>query len=194
MQNYTKNYFKYVLGFIFCFLLRLIPFRPPNIEPLLATQMPFAKTYGKLAGFMFGFLSIILYDIITAKVGIWTLITATVYGILGLFATMYFKNKKNKAWNYAKFAIFATIFYDAITGLTIGPLFFHQSFTASLAGQIPFTILHLTGNICFAVVFSPLIYKYIIENQKLPARNRLSEAMAGGEVPNIIKILNPKQI
>lgn len=181
MESKNKNYFKYAVGFIFCFLLRLIPFRPPNIEPLMATQMPFSKTYGKLAGFSFGFFSIILYDIITGKVGIWTLITATAYGILGLAASMYFKNKENKAWNYAKFAIYATIFYDAVTGLTVGPIFFHQSFMASLVGQIPFTILHLVGNISFAVVFSPLIYKYIIENKQL-------------EIPNIIKIFNPKQI
>jgi len=181
MQKNTKNYFTYSLGFIFCFLLRLIPFRPPNIEPLLATQMPFSKSYEKLAGFSFGFFSIILYDMFTGRVGMWTLITGLVYGSLGLFASMYFKNKENTGWNYAKFAFLATIFYDAVTGLTIGPIFFHQSFMNSLIGQIPFTLLHLAGNVGFAFVFSPLIYKYVIENKKF-------------ELSLTQLIFNPKQI
>ena len=166
MKNHQENYFAYFFGLIFCILLRLIPFRPPNIEPILTTQMPFAKKYGKWLGFSFGFLSIILYDVLTAKIGLWTLITATAYGSIGLCASMYFKNKENKAWNYAKFAIVATIFYDAVTGLTMGPILFHQSIMSAIIGQIPFTLLHLAGNISFAILLSPLIYKYIIENKK----------------------------
>ncbi|MCX6753189.1 MAG: hypothetical protein NTW62_02510 [Candidatus Nomurabacteria bacterium] len=181
MKKNIKNYFKYVTGFIFCFLLRLIPFRPPNVEPILATAMPFSKEYGKLAGFFFGFFSIILYDVATARVGMWTLITGVAYGVLGLVAAVYFENKNNTSWNYAKFAILATIFYDAVTGLTVGPIFFHQSFMTALAGQIPFTLLHLVSNVGFAIVFSPLIYRYVIENKKF-------------ELSLSKLILNPKQI
>ena len=90
MQEYKKNWLKYFIGFISCLLIRLIPFRPPNIEPILATQMPFSKAYGGVAGFLFAFLSMILYDIITGKVGMWTLVTAFVYGILGFLASRYF--------------------------------------------------------------------------------------------------------
>lgn len=180
MKTYKNNWFKYIVGFIICLLIRLIPFRPPNIEPILATQMPFSKSYGGFAGFSFAFLSIILYDIITNKIGMWTLITAIVYGLLGFWASIYFKNKNNKPLNYAKFAIIGTITFDIITGLSIGPLFFHQSFTQALIGQIPFTILHLIGNISFAIVLSPLIYRLIIKNKKF-------------EVKPIITIFNQKQ-
>jgi uncharacterized membrane protein len=79
------------VGFIACLLIRLIPFRPPNIEPILATQMPFSKAYGKIAGFLFAFLSMVLYDILTGKIGMWTFITASAYGFLGLWASIYFK-------------------------------------------------------------------------------------------------------
>jgi uncharacterized membrane protein len=180
MNNIQKNWFKYIVGFIACLLIRLIPFRPPNIEPILATQMPFSKAYGKIAGFLFAFLSMVIFDIITGKVGMWTFITASAYGLLGLWASIYFKNKNNSSWNYAKFAVMGTLAFDIVTGLSVGPLFFHQPFIEALIGQIPFTALHLIGNIGFAVVFSPLLYKYVIENKKF-------------ESESLITIFNPKQ-
>ncbi|MDO8590382.1 MAG: ECF transporter S component [bacterium] len=180
MNNVQKNWFKYIVGFVACLLIRLIPFRPPNIEPILATQMPFSKAYGKVAGFLFAFLSMVLYDILTGKVGIWTFITASAYGLLGLWASLYFKDKNNSSWNYAKFAIMGTLAFDIATGLSIGPLFFHQPFIEALVGQIPFTALHLVGNISFAILCSPLLYKYVIENKKF-------------ETESIMGIFNPKQ-
>lgn len=156
-----------------CLLIRLIPFRPPNIEPILATQMPFSRAYGKLAGFFFAFLSIFLYDIITTKLGLWTFITAVAYGLLAIWAGFYFKNKANNSWNYAKFAVMGTLAYDIVTGLSIGPIFFQQPFMTALIGQIPFTALHLIGNVCFAVVLSPLIYRFIIENKKFESASLL---------------------
>ena len=165
METNKKNYFKYAAGFIFCLLFRLIPFRAPNIEPILATQMPFSRIFGSFAGFLFGFFSIIVYDILTSTLGMWTLFTATAYGLLGLWATSYFKNKKNNSWSYVKFAFMGTIFFDAVTGLSAGPLFFHESFSVALAGQIPFTLLHLLGNCSFAFLLSPAIYN-LVANKK----------------------------
>jgi len=122
--------------------------------------MPMSKTYGKIMVFIFSFLSIMLFDLVTSGIGIWTIITGLAYGILGLGASYYFKNRSG--WKkYASFAIIATIFYDAITGLTIGPLFFDQSFMTSLVGQIPFTILHLLSNVSFAIVLSPVIERWL---------------------------------
>lgn len=166
MNTYVKNWFKFVLGFIVCLLIRLIPFRPPNIEPIMAAVMPFSRAYGKVAGFSFAFGSMVLFDLIVGKVGIWTFITAIVYGLVGLGAAYYFKNKKNTAWNYAKFAVISTIFFDAVTGFTIGPIFFGQPFVAAVIGQIPFTALHLLGNVSLALVLSPVLYAFVIENKK----------------------------
>lgn len=167
MEKYKKNWLKFVLGFIICLLIRLIPFRPPNIEPILATQMPFSRAYGAYAGFIFAFLSIVIYDLVTGTLGVWTLLTAGTYGVLGFWATFYFKNKKGNAWDYARFAVIGTLFFDAVTGLSIGPLFFHQSFMSALTGQIPFTAMHLLGNVSFALLLSPAIYRFVIENKKL---------------------------
>ncbi len=164
MQRFI-DWSKIVLGFALCFAFRLIPVRPPNVEPLLATQMPFAKVYGPYIAFMFGFLSIVLFDLVTMHVGMWTLITAFAYGLLGVVSVLFFKNREMKRINYVKFAVIGTIFYDALTGLTVGPLFFNQSFMNALIGQIPFTILHLAGSVAFAITLSPLIHTYITTNK-----------------------------
>ncbi len=151
-----KNWGKYIIAFIVILAVRLVPFRAPNIEPILTAQMPFGKIFGGLAAFIFGFLSIVVYDIFTSGIGVWTAITALAYGFLGLGAAYFFKNRSG--WkNYALYAVVATIFYDAVTGLTLGPIFFGQSFMQALIGQIPFTLLHLLGNVTFAIVLSPVI-------------------------------------
>ena len=158
-----KSSIKYIITFLAVIAFRLMPFRAPNVEPLMAVIMPLGKIYGGIMAFMFGFLSIVLFDSVTSGLGIWTLVTALAYGLLGLGANYFFKNRSG--WkNYALYAVVATIFYDAVTGLTIGPLFFHQSFIISLVGQIPFTLLHLIGNVSFAIVLSPMIEKWFVKS------------------------------
>ena len=98
--------------------------------------------------------------------GIHTFFTVSAYGILGLWSASYFKKLKGNAKDYVIFAIIGTLFYDAVTGLTVGPMFFHQSFLVSFVGQIPFTALHLLGNITFAVILSPAIYNFLIKKKK----------------------------
>jgi hypothetical protein len=160
-----KNWLKYIIVFLSVLLFRLIPFRAPNVEPIMSVIMPMGKIYGGMMSFIFGVVSIVVYDSVTSGLGIWTLITAIAYGLVGYLSFLYFKNRSG--WkNYALFAVIMTIFYDAITGLTIGPLFFHQSFMLSLIGQIPFTALHLLGNVSFAIVLSPAIEKWLVKESK----------------------------
>ncbi len=165
-QNCEKNYWKFVLILVVCLFVRLIPFRPPNIEPILAVQMPLAKIYGAFPGFFLGFLSIIFYDIITHTIGAWTIITAFSYGVLGLWAAYFFQKRQASSFNFVIFAIVGTLFFDAATGLSVGPLFFHQSFYSALVGQIPFTLLHLLGDIIFAAVLSPVVYRFALSSKK----------------------------
>ncbi len=155
----------YSIGFFVCLIVRLLPFRAPNIEPILAMEMPFAKAYGKTASFLFAFSSMVIFDALTGKIGVWTIITAFAYGALGIWAYAYLKNKKSSVRNYAAFAVMGTLAYDAVTGLSIGPLFFHQPFMAALIGQIPFTALHLLGNVSFAILLSPMIYTLAAKNK-----------------------------
>lgn len=183
-KNYFKIVLKFFLGLFLCLFVRLIPVRAPNIEPILATMMPFSRAYGALVGFSFAVLSILLYDVVTHTLGIQTFFTVFAYGVLGLWSAKYFKNFKKEKVNgleFVRFAIIGTLFFDAMTGLTVGPIFFHQSFMQSFTGQIPFTILHLLGNITFAFILSPAIYHSLIRKKKK-------------EGPSFINTFNPKTI
>ena len=160
-----KKWLKTTIMFISILIFRLIPFRAPNVEPIMAVIMPFSKVYGALMSFIFGILSIVVYDSVTSGFGVWTVLTALAYGLVGVGAYWYFKNKSG--WkNYALYAILATIIYDALTGLTLGPLFFGQTFTTAFLGQIPFTIIHLLGNVSFAIVLSPAIEKWLVKEKR----------------------------
>lgn len=162
-----KNWLKFTVLFGVCLLFRLLPLRAPNVEPILATQMPISKIFGALAGFLFGLLSIVTYDLITAQVGLWTLVTSVTYGFVGLFSTVYFQKFQPTRANFLTFAVLGTLFYDAVTGIAMGPLLFNQSFSVALAGQIPFTALHLAGSMAFAWFLSPAIYYFVKDNKKL---------------------------
>jgi len=163
-----KRKSKYIIAFVIVLLLRLLPFRAPNLEPVMAFQMPISKKFGLIASFGFGFLSMVVYDMLTLRIGVWTIITSIVYGLVGVFAYLFFKKNNNRK-SYIFYAIIATIMYDILTGLTIGPIFFGQSFIVSLVGQIPFTVIHLLGNISFAIIISPIVERWFVVEYKRKA-------------------------
>lgn len=172
-----KSWLKYSIGFVVNFSIRLIPFRPPNVEPIMATLMPFSKKYSYMGGFLFAFLSIALFDIFTAKLGIWTLITAATYGAIGLASAWFFRARKSSIRNYVVFSAVGTILYDAIT-MTTGPLLFRQTWAETIIGQIPFTALHLVGNIALAIIISPVIYIWVVDNKSLDTNVLIKKARA----------------
>ena len=163
----TTGWIKFAIGWIVVFLFRLIPFRPPNFEPMLATMMPFSKRFGVLGSFLFGFLGIVFFDAVTSGWGVWTAVTAVAYGVLGAGSCLFFKNREATVRNFLSFGIVGTLFYDAVTGLTIGPLFQGQSFMVALTGQIPFTLMHLLGTVVFATLLSPALYKWVVTSEQL---------------------------
>jgi hypothetical protein len=166
-MNIQQGFLKFILGWLVCFLIRLIPFRAPNIEPVMATQMPFAKAYGWPGGFSFGFLSIVVFDLVVGKFGSWTWITAATYGLVGIGAYWFLKNRKPSPANFMAYGVIGTLVYDAITGLSIGTIFFGQPFMNALTGQIPFTLMHLGGNLVFSAILSPSLHKWVITNERL---------------------------
>ncbi|MDO8552108.1 MAG: hypothetical protein Q7S01_01105 [bacterium] len=165
--EYATGWLKFILGWVVVFLFRLIPFRPPNFEPMLATIMPVSKRFGMLGSFLFGFLGIVLFDAVTSGWGSWTVVTAIAYGVLGIGSQLYFRNREATVRNFLSFGIVGTIFYDAVTGLTIGPIFQGQSFMVALTGQIPFTLMHLLGTVVFATFLSPALYRWVVRSETL---------------------------
>lgn len=164
-----KNWFKFVVGWIGVFAYRLLPFRVPNVEPVLSIAMPFSKKYGAWGGFLFGALSIGLFDLFTGAAGAWTLVTAGAYGIVGAGGAWFFRNRRANAVNFLAYGIAGTLAYDALTGLTVGPLFFGQTFADAFFGQIPFTMMHLAGSVVFSLVVSPIVYRWVVTNHSLEA-------------------------
>jgi uncharacterized membrane protein len=182
-----KNKVKVFIIFAGCLLFRLLPLRAPNVEPIMASIMPLGRKYGVLAGFLFGFLSIIIYDSFT-YFGAWTWTTAITYGFIGAVSSLYFKKFKSSAFNFATFAFFATIVYDLITGVLFAPMF-GQTMLGALVMQIPFTALHLAGNIGFALTLSPLINRWLAQEQffSLKKNSSFSEASHSGLVRTLGK-------
>jgi vacuolar-type H+-ATPase subunit I/STV1 len=86
------------------------------------------------------------------------------YGVIGALSSLYFKKFKSSTFNFAVFAFFATIVFDLITGVLFAPMF-GQTMLNALILQIPFTALHLAGNIGFALTLSPLINKWLASEQ-----------------------------
>ena len=169
MKN-LKNVFKYLIGLLVVIVFRLIP-HPPNVEPIMSTMMPFSKKWGWVSGALFCLFSILLYDIITGTLGSWSILTAGTYALLGAAAGLFLKKYSNSIWYYVAFAIVGTIVYDFITGVVGSTWLFAMPFMTALTGQIPFTLYHLAGNVVLAAVYSPLLYKWVVDNKSLETEN-----------------------
>lgn len=157
MQKIFKSFVLF-LGVLF---FRLIPVRPPNVEPLLAVLMPFSKKVSIIGSNLFIILSIFVYDFFTAGIGSYTYSVTLTYIIVAIFAYKFFENRKGNTKNYAMFSVFSILFFDVVTGLVIGPIALGQSFYVALVGQIPFTLLHLMGGVVFSIVLSPFVAKFL---------------------------------
>jgi len=128
--------------------------------------MPFGKQMGPATGFLFGFLSMLLFDFATSEVGMWTYVTGITFGMMGIASHVFLKDAQGQAWQYVLFAIVATIIYDAITGVLMGNLLFALPLRDAFVGQIPFTINHLIGNIVLSLILTPLVERCIITNKQ----------------------------
>lgn len=173
------NELKFSIGMLVVGLLRLVPMPLPNVEPIMAGMLPFAKKYGQVAGFAFAFLALLSFDFISGRVGLWTVYTGVTYGIIGALAGRYFAEKrKQKMRYYLGFGVLGTLFYDSVTALIFGWQF-GQPLPLTIAGQVPFTLYHLLGNLLMIGILTPLINRFIVENPALEI-NYLGHIMEKG--------------
>ncbi len=140
--------------------IRAFP-RPPNIEPVMASMMPVAKKHGAIAAAFFAAFAMLLADALMARVGWWSLYTAAAYALVAYGAAIYLQDKRGVK-HYAAFSIVGTLFFDVTTAVAFA-LNFGISIPAAMVAQIPFTLMHLAGNVALAVVAAPLIEKYVLE-------------------------------
>ena len=164
-----KHFLKYVASLILTIFLRVLQFSFQGLAyfAVFPFLLPLSKVFGSKNGFIFGALSMVVYDVVTFQLGWWTILTATFMGLTGALAVFFFKRfKKVSRKHYVGFAIIGTLFFDAFTAVIFGYMF-NQTLMQTILGQIPFTAAHLVANVILVGLFAPLIEKFIVTNPKL---------------------------
>jgi hypothetical protein len=133
----------------------------PNNDPIMAVMLPCAKR-GRAAAFAFPVVAMVLFDILSRKVGIWTAVTAGTYGLLGLgFSFVYSAlGKRGRRIGPATFlvsGVVGVLVFDFITGPILSSAMFRMSFAQAFVGQIPFTLKHLASVSAYTIVVSPVL-------------------------------------
>jgi len=133
----------------------------PNNDPIMAVMLPCAKR-GRAAAFAFPMVAMVLFDILSRKVGIWTAVTAGTYGLLGLgFSFVYSAlGKRGRRIGPATFlvsGVVGVLVFDFITGPILSSTMFRMSFAQAFVGQIPFTLKHLASVSAYTIVVSPVL-------------------------------------
>ena len=146
---------------------------PANCEPLFGLQLLLAHFLATPLVTLWSGLNLVLYDLFTQQMGPWTAVTASAYGLVSWLASKFMQRPVNGPMlasanaaaqyqqrvsatqrrplrHYLLFTLIATVLYDLITA-SMGPLWWQQSWSAMLWGQIPFTVYHLLSNFASAV-------------------------------------------
>ena len=153
----------------------------PNNDPILAVTLPYAKR-GRLAAFGFPVSAMVVFDVLSQQVGIWTLVTAGTYGLIGLGFSLVYSRRASEGRTVGPGTFFLSgiagvLVFDVVTGPVMSSALFRMSFAQALIGQIPFTVRHLVSVSLYAVVVSPVIDWMLgwLERGEQAIRVRLAE-------------------
>jgi hypothetical protein len=133
----------------------------PNNDPIMAVMLPCAKR-GRAAALAFPVVAMVLFDILSRRVGIWTVVTAGTYGLLGLAFSYAYRAlaSRGRAIGTATFlvsGVVGVLVFDFITGPILSSAMFRMSFVEAFVGQIPFTLKHLASVSAYTIVVSPVL-------------------------------------
>lgn len=133
----------------------------PNNDPIMGVLLPCAKR-GRAVAVAFPMVAMVLFDLLTGHVGVWTAVTAGTYGLIGLAASVAFAARRAHGRSvgvgtYVVSGAVGVLVFDFITGPILSSLVFRMSFAESLVGQIPFTLKHLTSVAVYTAVVSPAL-------------------------------------
>jgi hypothetical protein len=177
----TKHYtLKLAIAYVVSFGLRLLPLRPANVEPIMATFLPFSHRVNGLVNALLTSASMVLYDALTFGIGSWTWTTAITYGAIAWAASLYFGRITPNRIHYVGFSLVATLLFDLITGPIAISLLTGSKFWLVTMAQVPFTISHLVSNALLAAIVVPWLAKVLVDNPALaiqvPATQPVHEA------------------
>jgi hypothetical protein len=133
----------------------------PNNDPIMAVMLPCAKR-GRAAAFAFPMVAMVLFDILSRKVGIWTAVTAGTYGLLGLgfsfaYSALGRRGRRIGPATFLVSGVVGVLVFDFITGPILSSAMFRMSFAQAFVGQIPFTLKHLASVSAYTIVVSPVL-------------------------------------
>ena len=133
----------------------------PNNDPIMAVTLPCAKR-GRVAALVFPIAAMVLFDVLSQRLGVWTVVTAATYGLLGLGFSYVFSalTKRGRSIGAATFlvsGVVGVLVFDFVTGPVMSSAMFHMSFGEAFVGQIPFTVKHLGSVAVYALVVSPVL-------------------------------------
>jgi hypothetical protein len=152
---------KLLLAGVFCNLYRLLRFIPNN-DPIMGAMLPFARRGSWWQAGLFSALTMASFDLLTGRIGSWTLVTSATYGFLGIaFYFVYAKLARVSFWTYLGSGVAGVLFFDFVTGPVASSIMFGMPFWVSLAGQVPFTLLHLASTSFFIAAITPFIDKTV---------------------------------
>ncbi len=133
----------------------------PNNDPVMAVMLPCAKR-GRAAAVAFPVVAMVLFDVLSQRIGIWTAVTAGTYGLLGLAFSFTYAAlaKRGRAVGTATFVlsgVAGVLVFDFVTGPILSSALFRMSFAEAFVGQIPFTLKHLASVAAYTLVVSPAL-------------------------------------
>jgi hypothetical protein len=133
----------------------------PNNDPIMAVMLPCAKR-GRAAAFAFPVVAMVLFDILSRRLGIWTAVTAGTYGLLALAFSFVYSAlaKRGRRVGPATFlasGIVGVLAFDFVTGPILSSVMFRMPFAQAFVGQIPFTFKHLASVSAYTLVVSPVL-------------------------------------
>jgi hypothetical protein len=133
----------------------------PNNDPIMAVTLPCAKR-GRLSAVAFPVVAMVLFDVMSQRVGVWTAVTAGTYGLLGLAFSYAYRALANRGRvvgpaTFLVSGVAGVLVFDFVTGPIMSSALFHMSFAEAFVGQIPFTLKHLASVAAYSLVVSPAL-------------------------------------
>jgi hypothetical protein len=147
---------RYFGSLFFSTIIRLVKFFPNN-DPIMGCSLVFAKNSRLWKAILFPVIAMVVFDIITMKVGIWTFGTAAAFALIVVIFSRILKNRKSSLGLYAKSSIAGVLIFDFLTGPIMSSFAFKIPFEVALLGQIPFTIMHLGSALLFTTLIVPIL-------------------------------------
>lgn len=165
MKN--RNVFKLALSLLIANAIRLLRIIPNN-DPIMSMALPYSKRSAAITSFLFPFITMASFDMVTNAVGPWTAVTSVTYGLLGLAFHYVLRGREKVGMkSYLGYGVAGVLVFDFITGVLATPFLFGMPVWQALVGQIPFTAMHLLTTVGFIIIVTPLLDREVLRNERL---------------------------